>query len=148
MKTTLIEVGLLTNKLTEVQPALETCLRETGDALIGHQVYDDLTLLVVRLLSDTIQCHLDTLSTALRLELIDSFQVIHCQLFKVVFKQKSATASLKDFPLHISESWFAAAEEENTAYLCLTSPHLSQAQISWLATQPAIALWTQVSLNL
>ena len=145
MKTNIIEVGLITDKLAQVQPTLEACLRETGDVLIGHQVYDDLTLLVVRLFSDTIQLHLETLSAAFRKELVNSFQVVNCQLFKVVFKYESATISLRNFPLHVGESWFAAADEANAAYLCLISPHLSQGQISWLAAQTAIAQWTKAS---
>jgi len=142
MRTRIIEVGLATNKLAEVQPTLEACLRDTGDILIGHQVYDDLTLLVVRLLGDTMQCHLDILSTALRAELIYSFQVVSCQLFKVVFRQENAKMSLRDFPLHVGESWFTAADEEKAAYLCLNSRQLSQQQVTWLATQTAIAQWT------
>ena len=145
MKASIIEVGLPTNKVGEVQPALEDCLRETGDILIGYQVYDDLTLLVVRLLHDTIHCHLDTLTAAFSQELINSFQIINCQLFKVVFRQGSAQAALSNFPLHMGESWFAAADEENAAYLCLNSSQLSQEQVAWLATQTAIALWRQAS---
>lgn len=143
MRTRIIEVGLTTNKLAEFQPTLEACLRDTGDILIGHQVYDDLTLLVVRLLGDTMQWHLDTLSAALRAELINSFQVVSCQLFKVVFRQESAKMALRDFPLHVGESWFTAAGEEKAAYLCLDSLQLSQQQITWLATQTAIAQWTK-----
>ena len=48
MKTNIIEVGLPTDKLAEMQPVFERCLQETGDRLIGLQVYDDQTLLVVR----------------------------------------------------------------------------------------------------
>jgi len=145
MKARVIEVGLSTNRLAEIQPTLEACLRDTGDILIGHQVYDDLTLLVVRLLGDTMQCHLDILSAALHAELINSFQVINCQLFKVVFRQESAKMSLRDFPLHVGESWFTAANEEKAAYLCLDSPQLNQQQITWLAAQTAIAQWTKAS---
>lgn len=145
MKARIIEVGLSTNKLAKIQPALQACLQETGDMLIGHQTYDDLTLLVVRLLGDTMQCHLDTLSTAFRTELINSFQVVNCQLFKVVFRQESAKTSLRNFPLHVGESWFTAADEDKAAYLCLDSPQLSQEQIAWLSSQTAIAQWIKAS---
>lgn len=145
MRANLIEVGLPTDKLAEVQSTLEACLQETGDTLIGYQVYNDLTLLVVRLLQDTVQCHLDTLSTAFHQELINSFQVIKCQLFKVVFRQGNVQEALHNFPLHMGESWFAAADEENAAYLCLNSSQLSQEQVSWLALQTTIALWRQAS---
>lgn len=143
MSARIIEVGLSTNRLAEIQPTLEACLRDTGDILIGHQEYDDLTLLVVRLLGDTMQCHLDILSAALRTELINSFQVVNCQLFKVVFRQERAKMSLRDFPLHVGESWFTAADDEKAAYLCLDSPQLTQKQITWLATQTSIAQWTK-----
>lgn len=145
MKASIIEIGLSTNKLVDVQGTLEACLQETGDILIGHQTYDDLTLLVVRLFNDTLQYHLKTLCAALRKELICSFQVVNCQLFKVVFQQADAKTALKEFPLHVGESWFPAANEEKAAYLCLDSPYLSQQQISWLATQTAIVQWTKAS---
>jgi hypothetical protein len=145
MKARIIEVGLFTSKLNEVQPSLERCLRETGDLLIGYQTFDDLTLLVVRLIHDTVQCHLDTLTAAFHADLINSFQIISCQLFKVVFRPKDAQTALRAFPLHMGESWFPAVDEENAAYLCLNSPQLSQDQISWLATQTEIALWRQAS---
>lgn len=145
MKASIIEIGLPTDKVAEVRLALEASLQETGDTLIGQQVYDDLTLLVIRLFSNMLQSHLTTLSEVLSKELIHSFQVVHCQLFKVVFREESARVSLRDFPLHMGESWFEAADEENAAYLCLDSPYLSQEQISWLATQTAIAQWTKSS---
>ncbi len=145
MKTSLIEIGLPTSKLVNIQPALEQCLLETGDALIGHQVYDDLTFLVVRLLNDTLQLHLATLSAAFREDMIDSFQVVNCQLFKVIFKQEKAKISLREFPLRAGESWFTAAGEEKAAYLCLISPYLSQQQIAWLSAQTVIAQWAQAS---
>jgi len=73
MKTNLIEVGLPTDKVSVVQPALAECLIETGDQLIGHQVYEEQTLFVVRMLSDTLQCHLKTLSSAFHEKTVDSF---------------------------------------------------------------------------
>ena len=145
MKANIIEVGLLTDKLAEVQPPLEVCLRETGDILIGYQAYDDMTLLVVRLLSDTVQCHIDTLAAFFRKELINSFQIVNCQLFKVVFRQGSMQTTMSRFPLHMGESWFPAADEESAAYLCLNSPQLSQEQVAWLATQTSISLWQKAS---
>lgn len=145
MRASIIEIGLPTSAMASVQSALEACLQETGDMLIGHQVYDDLTLLVVRLLGDTVQLHLDILSAAFRQELINSFQVVSCQLFKVVFRQASAKMSLRDFPLHVGESWFTAANEENAAYICLTSPQLSQEQIAWLSRQITVVQWIQAS---
>ena len=145
MKARIIEVGLPTNNLAEVQPTLEACLRETGDILIGYQAYDDMTLLVVRLLDDTMQCHINTLSTAFRQELIDSFQIVSCQLFKVVIRQGNLQTTMRHFPLRMGESWFPATEEENGAYLCLNSPQLSQEQVAWLATQTSIALLRQAS---
>ena len=145
MKAKIIEVGLPTNNLAEVQPTLEACLRETGDVLIGYQTYDDMTLLVVRLLDDTMQCHIDTLSTAFRQELIDSFQIVNCQLFKVVLRQGNIQSMMRHFPLRMGESWFPATDEENAAYLCLNSPQISQEQVAWLATQTSIALLRQAS---
>ncbi len=145
MKTSIIEIGLPTQKLTEVQAELEGCLREQGDTIIGYQVYDDLTLLVVRLADNTVQRYLDTLSAAFHKELISSFQVVHCHLFKVVFRQESTKMALREFPLRVGESWFAAVDNEAAAYICLDSPYLSQEQIAWLATQPAIIQWTQAS---
>ena len=143
MKTSIIEVGLPTDKVSTVQPALEQCLLETGDVLIGHQVYDDLTLFVVRLLSDTIQCHLKTLSGAFDEQLIDSFQIVACHLFKVVFTDDGYRSTLRGFPLHAGESWFMAAGDKKAAYLCLNSPYPNQEQISWLTDQTAIAQWTK-----
>lgn len=143
MKTSIIEIGLPTSNIPRVQPALETCLQETGDALIGQQIYDDQTLFVVRITGDTLQNHLKTLSAAFREKLVDSFQLIACYLFKVAFKDESYQTLLRDFPLHPGESWFPAANEARTAYLCLSRPHLSQEQTSWLAMQTSIAQWSR-----
>ena len=143
MRTNLIEIGLPTGNVAEVQHALEARLVETGDILIGQQNYDDQTLLVVRLFSDTIQSHLKTLSIAFRNQQIHSFQVVSCHLFKVVFNQDSYQNALRDFPLHADESWFSALAEKRAAYLCLNFPYLSQEQISWLATQTSIAQWSK-----
>lgn len=145
MKTNIIEVGLSTARLSDVQPLLEACLRETGDMLIGRQEYDDMVLLVVRLLHDTMQYHIDMLSAALRQERVDSFQIVNCQLFKVAFRQGSIQAIMSHFPLRMGESWFPATDEENAAYICLISPQLSQEQVSWLATQTSITLWNKAS---
>lgn len=143
MKTNIIEVGLQTRHVSIIQPALEECLLETGDQLIGHQVYDDQTLFVVRMTSDTLQCHLQTLSTAFHKHMLDSFQIVSCYLFKVVFKDHEYVNYLREFPLQIGESWFKAANEEQTAYICLNLPYLSQHQTAWLATQTSIAQWTK-----
>jgi hypothetical protein len=143
MKTSIIEVGLPTSNIPRVQPELEACLQTTGDALIGQQIYDDQALFVVRVSDTTIQTHLKTLSAAFRDNLIDSFQLIACYLFKVAFKDESFQNVLRDFPLHPGESWFPAASETCTAYLCLSGSYLSQEQTSWLATQTSIAQWTR-----
>lgn len=143
MKASIIEVGLPTGKIPQVQPAIEACLRETGDVLIGRQVYDDETLLVVRMFGDTIQCHLKILTEAFHNNQIDSFQVVTCHLFKVVFKDESSQNALRGFPLHPGESWFQAADEQHAAYLCLLFPQLNQEQISWLARQKSIVQWTK-----
>ena len=145
MKASIIEVGLPTDNVPVILPDLEQCLIETGDLLIGHQIYDDQTLFVIRLLSDTLQCHLKTLSTAFHEDLLDSFQVVGCHLFKVVFDNDEDKSSLRNFPLHIGESWVAAANEEKSAYLCLNVPHLTQKQVGWLATQTSIVQWTKES---
>jgi hypothetical protein len=143
MKTSIIEVGLPTDKVSTVLPALQQCLLETGDVLIGHQVYDDLTLFVVRLLGNTLQSHLKTLSSAYDGQLIDSFQIIACHMFKVVFTDDGHQDALRDFPLHAGESWFRAADTDEAAYLCLNSSYLNQEQIAWLAAQTSITQWTK-----
>jgi hypothetical protein len=48
-------------------------------------------------------------------------------------------SALSSFPLHEGEEWYLGAE--NTAYLCVQSPQLSDEQISWLVTNTAIATW-------
>jgi hypothetical protein len=143
MKTNIIEVGLPTDKVSVVQPALEECLIETGDQLIGHQAYDEQTLFVVRLLSDTLQCHLKILSSAFQEQMLDSFQIVSCYLFKVAFKDSDYANTLREFPFQIGESWFKSADEEQAAYLCLNLPYLNQSQTAWLATQTSIAQWTR-----
>lgn len=143
MKANIIEVGLPTGNIPQVQPVMETCLRETGDVLIGRQIYDDETLFVVRLFGDTMQCHLKILAEAFHNKQIDSFQVVTCYLFKVVFKDESYQSTLRGFPLNPGESWFLAADEQRAAYLCLLSPQLNQEQISWLARQTSIVQWTR-----
>ena len=143
MKASIIEVGLPTDKIPQVQPVLEACLRETGDVLIGQQVYDEETLFVVRLFGDTVQCHLKVLAEALHNNQIDSFQVVTCHLFKIVFKEESDQNALRGFPLHPGESWFLSANEPRTAYLCLLLSQLKQEQVSWLATQKSIVQWTR-----
>jgi hypothetical protein len=145
MKTHIITIGLSANKRAEVQAELADCLREHGGTTIGYQMYDDLTLLVVRPADETFQKYFDTLATAMRKELITSFQVVYCQIFKVIFRHEGAKSSLKNFPLRVGESWCIAAEEETAVYICLDSPNLSQEQIAWLATQTAIAQWTKAS---
>src|SRR5579883_397284 len=145
MKASIIEVGLPTGNIPQVQPVMEACLRETGDILVGKQVYDDETLFVVRLFSDSIQSHLKILVEAFHKKLIDSFQIVNCHLFKVVFKDESYPDVLRSFPLHPGESWFQAADEPRAAYLCLLSPQLKQEQISWLAQQKSIVQWTRES---
>lgn len=143
MKTNIIEIGLPTGNVAELQLTLEEHLVQTGDVLIGHQNYDDQTLLVVRLFSNTIHQHLEMLSTAFHKKQIHSFQVIACYLFKIVFNHDNYQHILRDFPLHAGESWFSARAEERTAYLCLNFPYLSQEQISWLAMQTSIAQWSK-----
>ncbi len=143
MKASIIEIGLPTGNIPQVQPVIEACLRETGDVLIGRQIYDDETLFVVRLFGDTIQYHLKLLVEAFHNKQIDSFQVVTCHLFKVVFKDESYQSALRGFPLHPGESWFLAADEQRAAYLCLLSPQLNQEQISWLARQKSIVQWTR-----
>lgn len=143
MKTSIIEVGLPTDKVSTVLPVLQQCLLETGDTLIGHQIYDDLTLFVVRLQGETLQSHLKTLSRAYDEHLVDSFQVIACHLFKLVFADDNQQDTLNNFPLHAGESWFQAADTTKAAYLCLNSPYLSQEQITWLAAQILITQWTR-----
>jgi len=145
MKASIIEVGLPTGNVPQVQPVVEACLRETGDVLVGRQVYDEETLFVVRLFSDSIQYHLKILVEAFRKKLIDSFQIVNCHLFKIVFKDESYPGVLRGFPLHPGESWFQAADEARAAYLCLLSSQLTQEQISWLAQQKSIVRWTRES---
>lgn len=145
MKASIIEVGLPTCNLLQVHPAVEACLRETGDVLIGRQIYDDQALLVIRLFGDTMQCHLEVLSRAFHNNQIDSFQVVTCHLFKVVFKSEDYQDVLRGFPLHPGESWFLAATEQHAAYLCLLFPQLNQEQIAWLAAQKSIVQWTKES---
>ncbi|MGH2508739.1 MAG: hypothetical protein ACRDHZ_15240 [Ktedonobacteraceae bacterium] len=145
MKTSIIEIGLPTNKLTEMQAVFEQCLQETGDLLIGRQIYADQALLVVRLFGDNIPRHLETLTPAFRNEQVDSFQIVSCHLFKVVFKHNHFEATMQQFPLHMGESWFTAAQEINAAYLCLNGPQLSQQQIAWLVQETSIAQWTNES---
>ncbi|HEY1353207.1 MAG TPA: hypothetical protein VGF67_26640 [Ktedonobacteraceae bacterium] len=145
MKASIIEVGLPTSNLLQVHPAVEACLRKTGDVLIGRQIYDDQALLVVRLFGDTAQCHLEFLSRAFHDHQIDSFQLVTCHLFKMVFKGEGYQDILRSFPLHPGESWFLAAEEQRAAYLCLLTPQLNQEQISWLAEQKSIVQWTKES---
>lgn len=142
MKTSIIEVALPTANVSAIQSVLEQCLLETGDLLIGRQTYDDQTLLVVRMLGDSIPAHLKMLAPAFYNEQIDSFQIIACHLFKIVFKTTVYENTLRRFPLHMGESWFASSEEKNTAYLCLNVPHLRQEQICWLTTETSIARWT------
>lgn len=145
MKTSIIEIGLPTEKLAEMQPIFEQCLQETGDVLIGCQIYDEQTLLVVRLFGDNIPRHLNTLTPAFRNEQVDSFQIVSCYLFKVVFKHNHFEETMRQFPLHMGESWFTAAQEPNAAYLCLSGPYLSQSQIAWLAQETSIIQWTNES---
>jgi hypothetical protein len=145
MRASIIEVGLPTGNIPQVQPVMEACLRETGDILVGRQVYDDETLFVVRLFGDSIQYHLKILVEAFHKKLIDSFQIVNCHLFKVVFKDESYPSVLRGFPLHPGESCFQAADEPRAAYLCLLSPQLTQEQISWLAQQKSIVQWTRES---
>ncbi len=145
MKTSIIEVGLATDKLAETQPIFEQCLLETGDLLIGCQVYDDQTLLVVRLFGDNLPMHLKTLTSAYRNKQVDSFQIVACYLFKVVFKHDSFEETMRQFPLHMGESWFTAVQGPNAAYLCLNGPQLSQKQITWLAQETSIVQWTNES---
>jgi hypothetical protein len=145
MKTSIIEIGLPTDKLARMQPIFEQCVRETGDLLIGCHIYDDQTLLVIRVFGDNVPKHLETLTPAFRNQQVDSFQVISCYLFKVVFKHQHFEATMQQFPLHMGESWFTAAHETNAAYLCLNDPQLSQKQIAWLAQETSIVQWTHES---
>lgn len=145
MKTSIIEIGLSTDKLAEMQPIFEQCVRETGAMLIGCQIYDDQTLLVVRVFGDNVPRHLETLTPAFRNEQVDSFQVVSCHLFKVVFKHSHFETIMRKFPLHMGESWFTAAQETNAAYLCLNGPRLSKQQITWLAQETSIMQWTYES---
>lgn len=145
MKTCIIEIGLPTDKLAEMQPLFEQCVRETGDLLLGRQIYDDQTLLVIRLFGDNVPRHLTTLTPAFRNEQVDSFQIVSCYLFKVVFKHDHFEEIMRRFPLHMGESWFTAAQEDNAAYLCLNGPQLSRPQIAWLAQETSIAQWTNES---
>jgi hypothetical protein len=145
MRASIIEIGLPTSNLLLVHSAVEACLYKTGDVLIGRQIYDDQALLVVRLFGDTVQCHLEILSEAFHNNQIDSFQVVTCHLFKMVFKDESYQDALRGFPLHPGESWFLAVEESHAAYLCLLFPQLNQEQISWLAAQKSIVQWTKES---
>jgi hypothetical protein len=61
---------------------------------------------------------------------------------RVVYRVAPTTApqsALSSFPLHEGEEWYLGAE--NTAYLCVQSPQLSDEQISWLVTSTDIASW-------
>ncbi len=138
MKTSIIEVGLSTEKIPEVQSNLERCLSQTGDRIIGHQVYDDQTLIVVRLLSDTMHYHIKTLSTAFRQEQINSFQFIACYPFKITFRNEQYEEDLQRFPWSAGESWFKAADDGQSVYLCLNADQLDKKKISWLAQQTSI----------
>jgi hypothetical protein len=146
MKTNIIEIGLPTDNIPRVQPTLEENLRETGGLLIGRQVYEDQTLLVIQLMNDhALQFHINALSTAFHQKQISSYQIISCHLFKVVFTRDNYQELLEAFPLQVGEAWFEAAEEKRSAYLCLKLPHLSQLQIYWLATETSIIQWTNES---
>ncbi len=142
MKTNIIEVGLPTANLATVQPVFAQCLQETGDLLIGCQMHDDLTLLVVRLMGDNLRLHLMVLDPAFRNEQVDSFQIVSCYLFKIVFKHEQVEEIMRHFPLHMGESWFTAADAKDVAYLCLNKPQPRRDQTRWLTDETSIAQWT------
>ncbi|HET8844381.1 MAG TPA: hypothetical protein VFN35_23135 [Ktedonobacteraceae bacterium] len=145
MKVSIIEIGLPTSNIPQVQSILEKS-QAAGGQLIGRQIRDTQILLVLHLASDQIlQHHLNLFSDALHRKQISSCQGITCHLFKIVFKLDDYQGILKTFPLAADESWFEAVEEARTAYLCLASPHLSQQQISWLAMETSVIQWTNES---
>lgn len=141
-KTMLIEVSLPTANIPSVQPVLEQCLRETRDTLIGHGVYEDLALFVVRLRSnETSSDHLNVLAPAFGQGLITSFQFVSCYLFKVVFQSKDDVQAIRRFPLREGEAWFLSADEANAIYLSLRSSYLSAGQVAWEAQEQGRADW-------
>lgn len=61
---------------------------------------------------------------------------------RAVYRVTTKTTSehvLCSFPFRAGEEWYLGSE--NSAYLCVQSPQLSDKQLAWLATNAAIAEW-------
>lgn len=134
MPTRLIEIGIPTEKLSIVKPLFELCLKNTGDLLIGMHSYEDHTLIVVQLINDTLQTHLQTLYQAFQQDMVSSFQIISCSLLRLRIQSDNIVGLMRSFPLDEGESWFLASDDAQSAYLCLRHAWVNQDQWTWFNT--------------
>ncbi len=134
--TTLIHIAVLVANEELVKNTVVNCCSETGDALIGQRVYEEVgeELLVVRLVQDyNVTKHIPILSQALQSKLILSFQIEMINLVRVECPAPLDIRHLiQDFPLQPNESWFPAIESEQTAYICTRGLLLQPSQELWL----------------
>ena len=134
--TTLIHIAVLVANEEIVRNTVVNCCSETGDALIGQRVYEEVgeVLLVVRLMEDyNVAKHIPILSQALQRKLILSFQIEMTNLVRV---ESTAPLNIRhlvqDFPLQPNESWFPSIESDQMAYVCTRSLILQPSQERWI----------------
>ena len=144
--TTLIEIACSVSQEESAQPTLKAFCKETGNALIGHRLYEETheVLLVVQLLQTvSLSRYTKPFNHALRQGVIASFRYVTCDLVKISFDPSlNLREQMHDFPLRPGESWFPAIHDPHQAYVCLSRPLMLKEQAAWLLRRQV--LWAFV----
>ena len=121
----------------EDRETVETWLSQAdlgGAVLISIEQYDDQILAVLANYQALAAEH----KKLQQRPAISSCEAKQCAVYRITTTATPASM-LYSFPLREGEEWYHGAEQ--TAYLCVQSHLLSEAQISWLVTSTDIIAW-------
>jgi hypothetical protein len=134
--TVLIEIVCSVSQEEFAQAAVEAFCKATGGLLIGRRVIEEVQelLLMVRFtLAVSVSQQATVLNQARQQNIIASFRYVTCDLVQISFDPPvNLREQMRNFPLHLDESWFPAIHDLDQAYVCMRRPLMSAKQAAWL----------------
>ncbi|HEX6479988.1 MAG TPA: hypothetical protein VF043_14190 [Ktedonobacteraceae bacterium] len=132
----LIEIVCSVSQEESARAAAEAFCKATGGLLIGRRVIEETheLLHMVRLtLAVSVSKQTTALNQARQQHIIESFRYVTCDLVQISFDPPvNLREQMRNFPLHLDESWFPAIHDPDQAYVCMHRPLMSAKQAAWL----------------
>ena len=135
-----VEVIVPLTYVHEVEPFLMQCCAETGDKLLGRQVYPEIdeALFVVQLMHDANSSkHITVLHAALQQNIISSFQFARGSIIELA--SPLVMEQMGEFPLTFGDAWIPALDDPQHIYLLTHKRFMTATQAAWVLNHQEIA---------